>query len=241
MPQRAKSDTLDGSSLEVQHMNKLVTEFVGTFFLVLTIALAVASGSVLAPLVIGLVLAVMVYMGGPVSGGHYNPAVTLAVCLRGKIKPNEAVGYVVVQLLGAFCAAAVGYSLTLTQDAAGKDIPHVLYVLPGKDYSTIQALVAEMVFTFALALVVLNTATVKRTAGNSYFGLAIGMTVAVGAACAGHISGGAFNPAVGVGSLAFAAIKGASVSHGWLYIAGPLLGAAVAALVFKIQHGPNAE
>ena len=116
-----------------------------------------------------------------------------------------------------------------------------MIVAPAPAFSMVQALAAEIIWTFALALVVLNVATVKQTSGNSYYGVAIGMTVAAGAACAGNISGGAFNPAVGVGSLLFAAIKGVSITHAWLYIVGPFLGAAVAAVVFRIQHGTSAD
>ncbi len=222
-------------------MNKLLTEFIGTFFLVLTIALASAYGTPITPLIIGCGLMVMVYMGGHISGAHYNPAVTLAVWMRGKIKPDEAIPYMVVQLLAAFCAAAVGFYLTVTHDSTGQELGHLLIVKGAPAYSTLQALASEIIWTFALALVVLNVATAKQTSGNSYYGVAIGMTVAAGAACVGHISGGAFNPAVGVGSLLFAAIKGESITHAWLYIVGPFLGAAIAAIVFRMQHGTSAD
>jgi aquaporin Z len=212
-------------------MNRYLTEAIGTFFLVLTIALAVATGTVLAPIVIGLILSIMVYMGGHISGGHFNPAVTLAVWIRGKIKTDDAVPYMVAQLLGAFVASFVAYTLD----------GQALYVHPAEGASISTVLTAESIFTFALALVVLNVATVKQVAGNSYFGAAIGLTVAVGATCVGHISGGAFNPAVGVGSLLFALIKGASITHAWMYVVGPCMGAVVAALVFKLQHGTSAD
>ena len=222
-------------------MNKLLTEFIGTFFLVLTIALAVTFAGPITPIIIGCGLMALVYMGGPISGAHYNPAVTLAVFMRGKIKLEQAIPYVVVQLLGAFCGAAIAYHLSATHDPAGTTLGHLLIVAPAPAYTIMQALGAEILWTFALALVVLNVATVKQTAGNSYYGVAIGMTVAAGAACAGNISGGAFNPAVGVGSLLVAATKGASIAHAWLYIVGPCVGAAIAAIVFKIQHGTSAD
>ena len=222
-------------------MNKLLTEFIGTFFLVLAICLASAFAGAVTPLIIGCALMAMVYMGGHISGAHYNPAVTLAVWMRGKIRADEAVPYMVVQLVGAFCGAAVGYYLTVNHDVDGKDFGHLLLVKGAPAFSNVQALAAEMIWTFALALVVLNVATVKQTAGNSYYGVAIGLTVAAGAACAGNISGGAFNPAVGVGSLLFAAIKGANITHAWLYLVGPFLGAAVAAVVFRMQHGTRAD
>ncbi len=213
-------------------MNKLLTEFIGTFFLVLIIALAVVGPAGMGPLVIGCGLMVMVYMGGHISGAHYNPAVTLAIWIRGKIRPELALPYILVQLLGAFAAAAV----------AGPIVGHALVVKPDyTKYTTLEFLSVESLFTFALALVVLNVATVKQVAGNSYYGAAIGLTVTAGAACVGHISGGAFNPAVGVGTLLYAAMKGESITHAWLYVIGPCTGAAVAALVFKLQHGTSAD
>ena len=179
----------------------------------------------------------MVYMGGHISGAHYNPAVTLGVLLRGKIAPGEAVAYMIVQLIAAFCGAAAGYFMHASHDPKTMDLFGPVYVAPADAFTLMQALAVEVVWSFALVLVVLNVATVKKTAGNSYFGVAIGFTVAAGAACAGNISGGAFNPAVGVGTLLFAALKGKSIAHIWLYIVGPFLGAVIAAIVFKIQNG----
>lgn len=230
-------------------MNKLLTEFIGTFFLVITIALSVKQGVAYAPIVIGAMLMCMVYMGGHISGAHYNPAVTLAVWLRGKITPAAAVQYMVVQLLGAFLAAVVAWLLLTTRvvthdgvtDTTIKTVTEDWLRVAPIPHRTGYVLGAEVLFTFALCLVVLNVATVRATAGNSYYGLAIGFTVAVGAACVGAISGGAFNPAVGVGANLFAAIKGSDITHSWIYIVGPALGAVLAALVFKVQHGPDAN
>lgn len=211
-------------------MAKLLTEFVGTFFLVLTIALA--GGAPLGALAIGVALMVMVYMGGAVSGAHYNPAVTVAVFMRGKCSVADFVPYMVVQLLGAIAAAAVAYAIT------GKTFA----VAPGAGVTILSALMIEFLFTFALALVVLNVATTKAGAGNSYFGLAIGMTVFAGAVSGGAISGGAFNPAVGIGpNLVHMAFGGGSLNDVWLYVVGPVAGGALAAIVFRLQHGPAAE
>ncbi|MCI0432253.1 MAG: aquaporin family protein [Gemmatimonadetes bacterium] len=209
-------------------MNKLVTEFTGAFFLVLTIGLVVATGAALGPIAIGSALMVMVYMGGPISGAHYNPAVTLAVLLRGKIEAREAGAYVIAQVLGALAAAAIVSFLT----------GDTLEVAPAPQYSTGAALLAEVLFTFALALVVLNVATVDATAGNSYYGLAIGFTVFTGAVAVGGISGGAFNPAVAVGpQIVDAAIgDGGTIRHVWLYLVGPFTGGALAAIAFRFQH-----
>jgi len=213
-------------------MKNYLTEFIGTFFLVLTIGLVVLSGSSMAPFAIGAALMVMVYMGGPISGAHYNPAVTLAVLMRGKIGMGEAVPYWVSQVLGAFAASAVVYIVTGRTFAPA----------PAGGSTGFQALLVEFFYTFALALVVLNVATVKRTAGNHYYGLAIGFTVAAGVAAGGSVSGGAFNPAVGVGPILMSAMAGGGgLSNLWLYLVGPLAGGAAAATVFNLQHGGTAD
>jgi aquaporin Z len=208
-------------------MKNYLTEVIGTFFLVLTIGLTAIGGVAMAPLAIGSALMVMVYMGGHISGGHYNPAVSLAVMMRGKLDSKELLPYWVSQVVGAFLAAAVVYAISGQTFAPA----------PGADATTMGALLIEFLFTFALCLVVLNTATASGTEGNSFYGLAIGFTVMVGAFSGGGISGGAFNPAVGIGPIVMNAIAGGgSFSDLWLYLVGPLLGGAVAAMVFKIQN-----
>ena len=210
---------------------KLLTEFVGTFFLVLTIGLTVLGGSTFAPLAIGAVLMVMVYMGGHISGGHYNPAVTLGVWMRGGHISRAAVGpYMASQTLGAFVAALAVYGV----------MGQTLEVVPAAETNLLSFLLLELLFTFALVLVVLNTATAEATAGNSYYGLAIGFTVLVGAFAAGPISGGAFNPAVALGPILVDAIfgTGASLAGLWGYLAATFAGGALAALVFRVQHAP---
>lgn len=211
-------------------MRKYVTEFIGTFFLVLTIGLMVAAESPLAPLAIGSALMVMVYMGGHVSGAHYNPAVSLAVLLRGKMTSvGEFVGYLLSQLAGAIAASLVAWILTGRTFAPA----------PAPAASLGAALLVEFLFTFALALVVLNVAASARTEGNSFYGLAIGFTVAAGAFAGGAISGGAFNPAVGTGPiLVHALVSGGSLANLWLYLVGPFLGGACAAVVFGLQERP---
>jgi aquaporin Z len=203
-------------------MKKYVTELIGTFFLVLVIGL---SGN---PLAIGSILMVMVYMGGHISGAHYNPAVTLALLMRRKISVNEAIVYMAFQIVGALLAAYAVYVLTKTTFAPA----------PGADVTQIDALLIEVLFTFALASVVLNVATTKASAGNSYFGLAIGFTVMAGATAGGPISGGAFNPAVGLGACLIDTLIGGndSLSHVWLYLVGPLAGSALAAVVFGFTN-----
>ena len=208
-------------------MKRYLTELIGTFFLVLTIGLTVVGASQFAPLAIGSVLMVMVYMGGHISGGHYNPAVTLAVALRGKMQQRDVAPYMVVQVLGALLAAGAVFAILGDSFAP----------TPGPEASLGAALLVEFLFTFALALVVLNATTVDETEGNSYFGLAIGFTVAVGAFAAGPISGGAFNPAVSIGSTIVDTLNGSgSYSVAWIYLASPFAGGALAALVSAIQH-----
>ena len=208
-------------------MKKYVTEFIGTFFLVLTIGCTVLAGQagVIPPLAIGAALMVMIFAGGHISGAHYNPAVTLAVFLRGKCDAKEVFPYWVSQLLGAAAAAAAATFLT------GKcgDAPAIADVP--------RAFLAEFLFTFALAYVVLNAATAKANAGNSFYGLAIGMTVMTGAFAVGHISGGAFNPAVAVG---VAIMKLTAPAGIWLHIIADLLGAAAAAMVFRALNKEDA-
>lgn len=203
-------------------MNKYLTELIGTFFLVLTVGCTVLGGApgVIAPLAIGSALAVMVFAGGHISGGHYNPAVTLAVYLRGRCPAKDVVAYWVSQAAGAALAA-----LAAKYIIGHGGIPGRIPVGP--------SFVAEFLFTFALCYVVLNVATAKGTSGNSFYGLAIGFTVMVGAFSVGHISGGAFNPAVALG----AAVMGlASWSMLWLFLAANLLGGAAAAAVFRFAN-----
>ena len=161
-------------------MDKYVAELIGTFFLVLTIGCTVIGHGAgpLAPLAIGSALMVMIFAGGHISGGHFNPAVTIA-----PLHP-----------------------------------------------ATVPALVAEFLFTFALVYVVLNVATAKDTSGNSFYGLAIGFTVLVGAFSVGNISGGAFNPAV---AAAISVMGLSSWPNIWIYLLADFAGGAVAAAAFK--------
>jgi aquaporin Z len=200
---------------------KYAVELIGTFFLVFTVGTAVASGSALAPLAIGSCLMVMVYAGGHVSGGHYNPAVTMAALVRGRIAPIEAVGYWITQVIAAFIAALIVRGIVNTRAVA---------TLHLSGHALVAAIVVELLFTFALAWVVLNVATSKDHPNNSFYGLAIGFTVAVGAVAVGGISGGAFNPAVAIGG---AAMGYFALSTIWIYLVVELLAGAVAGVVFR--------
>jgi aquaporin Z len=204
-------------------MNKYLVELVGTFFLVLTIGCTVVGNGAgaLAPLAIGSALMVMVFAGGHISGGHYNPAVTLGVWLRGKCEAKDVAPYVISQLIGSVLAAlAVKYLKTGAAVA-----PMTLNTMP--------ALLAEFLFTFALVFVVLNTATAKGTAGNSFYGLAIGFTVMSGAFAVGNISGGAFNPAVAVGISTMGLAPWPSI---WIYWLAEFVAGAAAAFLFRVVN-----
>lgn len=207
---------------------KYVYEAIGTFFLVLVIGMCVigpnAAPPGFAPLAIGSVLAVMIFAGGHVSGGHYNPAVSLGIAIRGKMTWAEMGIYWVAQLVGAAVAAfIVLYVKGSAAEIAKVDVS--IKLLP--------ALLAEFLFTFALVFVVLNVATAKGTSGNSYFGWAIGFTVLAGAYAMGAVSGGAFNPAVALGITVMNISPWANI---WVFVIAELLGGAVAAYVFKAAH-----
>jgi len=207
-------------------MNKYAAEFIGTFFLVLTVGCTViGNGAVaFAPLAIGSALMVMIFAGGHISGGHFNPAVTLGVWLRGKCEANDVVPFMISQIMGAVLAA---FAVKLLKGGAA--------VTP-LQAATLPALLAEFLFTFALVYVVLNTATAKGTSGNSFYGLAIGFTVLVGAFSVGNISGGAFNPAVAVG-ISFMGMS--PWPNIWIYLVADFVGGAVAAGIFKAVNSTD--
>jgi len=209
------------SSLFVENtMNKYIVELIGTFFLVFTIGCAVIGSGAgpLAPIAIGAALMVMIFAGGHISGGHYNPAVTLGVWIRGKCDTKDVVPYMAFQVVGAALAAAAVKFLK-----AGA-------VIPTSKPPVLASLLAEFLFTFALVYVVLNVATAKGTVGNSFYGLAIGMTVMTGAFAVGNISGGAFNPAVAVGITLMGLSAWSSI---WIFLVANFAGGAVAAFTFK--------
>jgi aquaporin Z len=209
-------------------MKKYFAELIGTFFLVLTIGCTVVGHGAgpFAPLAIGSALMVMIFAGGHISGGHFNPAVTLGVWLRGKCETKDVVPYMIFQVMGAVLAALVvkyfkvGAAVAPLQPA------------------TVPALLAEFLFTFALVYVVLNVATAKGTSGNSFYGLAIGFTVLVGAFSVGSISGGAFNPAVAVGISVLGLSSWANI---WIYLVADFAGGAVAAGAFKALNSAERE
>lgn len=205
-------------------LKKYLIEFIGTFFLVFVIAM---SGN---PLAIAAVLIAMVYMGAHVSGAHYNPAVTLAILIRKKIEAKEAFIYMAFQIIGGLLASLVAAFLTGINFAPA----------PGALSTVSQAVLVELLFTFALASVVLHVATVKATSGNDYYGLAIGLTVLAAAFAGGPISGGAYNPAVAIGPIIADAIAGGHAAGNLIiYLIGPFAGAALAAAFFNFINNKD--
>lgn len=201
-------------------MSKYIVEFIGTFFLVLVVGLTVIEpgAGALAPLAIGCTLMIMVYAGGHISGGHYNPAVTLAVWIRGKCDTKDVAPYMITQIAAGVVAASV-----VNFFKAGA------VVVPSSP-DTVKALINEFLFTFALCYVVLNVATSSKNSGNSYYGLAIGFTIVIGAFAGGAISGGAYNPAVAVGITTMGL---SAVSNIWIFLAANFAAAVVAAMAYK--------
>jgi aquaporin Z len=198
-------------------MGKYITEFIGTFFLVLVMAL---TGNAAA---IGVVLMVMVFAGGHISGAHYNPAVTLAVLMRGKVSSQDAIVYMIVQIIAAAIAAFVARWYVGDMGVATLEL----------DGRVLKAFISELLGTFALAYVVLNVATSKGTTGNSFYGLAIGFTVFAMASTFGSVSGGAFNPAVALGATI---IKAFAWKNIWIYLVACFGGGLLAALVFNFVN-----
>ncbi len=204
-------------------MKNYLVECIGTFFLVFVIGLCVLDPGVgaMAPLAIGTILMVMVYAGGYISGGHYNPAVTLGVWMRGKCKTKDVPFYMIAQIIGAIVASLLVVRLK-------GNVPVVATTATG-----LRIFVCELIFTFALVYVVLTTATSAKTAGNSYYGLAIGFTLMAAAYSIGSISGCAINPAVAIG---ITIMKLSAISKLGVLIAANLCGGAIAAVIFKMVN-----
>lgn len=207
---------------------KLLTEFVGSFLFMFVISLTPSSGSPVGAVAIGLALTAMVYMGGHLSGAHYNPAVSLALLLRKKMPSSDLLPYWGAQIAGGILAFTVGRYAT----------NQTIILAPSPNVEVGRALVVETIFTMMLALTVLNVATHRRTAGTWFYGLAIGFVIVAAATVGGPISGGAFNPAVAIGAITTDALMNAgSWQNLWIYLVGPFLGAFLASVVFALQEG----
>ena len=200
---------------------KLTTEFIGTFFLSLTICTAAVYGSAgeYAPFGIASTLMVMIYAGGHISGAHYNPAVTVSIYLRGACEKDEVLPYIASQVIGAISAALIVENL-LFPDALSPVTAEL-----GTD-----AVVAELLFTFALAYVILNVATTESTSGNGYYGAAIALVVFAGAITVGSISLASFNPAV---TSALIVSGKLGLADSWMHFVPQFIGAVLATYVYK--------
>jgi aquaporin Z len=203
---------------------KLTTEFIGTFFLSLTICTAAVYGSAgdYAPFGIAATLMVMIYAGGHISGAHYNPAVTVSIYLRGACDKDEVLPYIASQVIAAVSAALVVENL-LFSDALSPVTADL-----GTD-----AVVAELLFTFALAYVILNVATTESTSGNGYYGAAIALVVLAGAITVGNISLASFNPAV---TSALIVSGKLAIADSWMHFVPQFVGAVMATYVYKFTQ-----
>tara|TARA_B100001173_G_scaffold115848_1_gene100448 strand:- start:1022 stop:1636 length:615 start_codon:yes stop_codon:yes gene_type:complete len=199
-------------------MKKYLTEFIGTFFLVLIIGLSKN------PLAIGFGLTILVYMGAHISGAHYNPAVSLAMLMRKEININDFIKYISSQVLGASLAAYV-ISIMMSNMIVQPDLQEPVAVI----------LIAELLFTYLLVFVILNVATHPNLEGNSFYGFAIGLTVMTGAYCVGPLTGGVFNPAVSIGPSLIDLITGNGISQHflWYYLTAPVVGSVLAVIHFN--------
>lgn len=196
-------------------MKKLVMEFLGTFFLAAIVAF---TGH---PLAIGMLLMAMVYCGGHISGAHYNPAVTLAIYLRGLMSAQQAALYMLAQTIGAACAAFFFNYITASTFAASSHFASI-----GLE----KAFLVELIFTSVLCLTVLVVATTQAVPHNSIFGLAIG-----GALLCIAFVGGIYNPAIALGSAIaeYPHTMVVDIKALLVYIAGPLCSAFLASSLFR--------
>jgi len=204
-------------------MAKYIIEFIGTFFLVLTIAL---TGN---PMAIGGILIGLIYMGYSVSGAQYNPATTIAVWMQKKITSKEASLYILSQVMGAAAASLFFHMLYGNT--------RVFFLSPDIRINLLKPLLIETLFTFIMILVILYTAVAKKNTGNQYYGLAIGFTVMGLIYTGSYISGGAYNPAIGVVPILMETVMGVCecnpINHSWIYLVGPLAGSVLASLLFR--------
>ena len=203
---------------------KYAVEAIGSFFLTFVVVVSVLSHSTFTPLAAGAALMVMIYAGGHISGGHYNPAVTMGALVRGRIGPVEAVGYWIAQVAGGVIAGWIARAVVN---------PPAVATLALTGHAAPAAAVAELVGTFALAYVMLNVATSKDQPGNGFFGLAIGFTVAAGAFAVGGISGGVFNPQVALGGATGGVFAWSTI---WIYIVVQLGAGIIAGLAFLLLN-----
>lgn len=204
---------------------KVLMELIGTCVIVMTVQLCGATTSLTAPAAIGLTVTFLVYAGFPVSGGHYNPALSLAAFLRGTLQLQSMLLYWLFQLGGAFCGALLGALISGNRALPAR----------GPDYYLVQAFFAELVFTALIAFVLVACTSTSKAEGNSYYGVAIGLVFLVGTSTCAPISGAVFNPAA---AIALSIVHGLSkIAYVIWILVAELLGGVVGALLFYLVDG----
>lgn len=209
---------------------KYVVEFIGTFFLVMAICMTVStSTALLSALAAGLMLIAITYSGFKISGGHFNPAISVASYLRGKLDAGDLLPYIIAQFLGGLLASMLaGFLLTSMEMPA----PETL------ELEAAPSIIAELLGTILLVYVFLNVTTAKKTHGNEFYGLAVGATFIACTCSFGIVSGGAFNPAIALGLVMGDCTSWSSL---WIFLVGNFVGGALAAFISQYVNGPNAE
>lgn len=208
-------------------LRKLITEFAGTFFLVLTVGIVAATlQGYPGAMIICIVLSVLIFAGAGISGAHYNPAVTLACLLNKRLGRGAAAGYIIAQCTGAIAAAFV------VAFFIGNKLPVAASALPGNT----KALLAELSGTFILIYVGLNASTAKGRKGNMFYGLSVGLTVLVMIYAIGAISGSILNPALAIG---MSIMKFTSFTDIWIYMIGCFSAGILGAIVYRLIHANN--
>jgi aquaporin Z len=217
-------------------MRRAVAEFIGTFTLIFIGAGSIVVGNVIhdpsligIALAHGLAIAIMVSALGHISGGHFNPAVTFGFLITKRIKPSLGVTYWAAQLAGATLGALLLKWLLPTEaiDAVKLGVPAV-----GNGIGAGSAFGIEAILTFLLVLVIFATAVDPRGTFKSIAGLAIGLTITIDILMGGPFTGAAMNPARAFGPQ----LVGGHWDSGWVWYAGPLLGATVAALLYEYLY-----
>lgn len=203
------------------YLKRFMAEFIGTFFLVLIACMTIAERSDLAPLAIGFTLMIMVFTGGHISGGHFNPAVTLGVWFSHGIRGYQVILYILAQFSAAVVAAGV----------TGWLLPEGYRARPLVFSSWSQVMLAELFGAFTLVYTVLNVTVARVKANNGFYGLAIGLTVTAVTYALGGISGGIFNPALAVGMYIMGIVSKLQILT---YFSGNIAGAVLASFIFNI-------
>ncbi|MDZ4747966.1 MAG: aquaporin [Saprospiraceae bacterium] len=208
---------------------KYVVEFFGTFFLVMTLCMLNAGDhSQFGPMAAGVMLIAMMYGGYHISGGHFNPAVSVATYLRGKLNSGDLLPYIVAQFLGGTLASMLaGFLLSAT----GAPVPSP------KELEIVPALIAELLGTLLFVYVFLNLTTIKKTAGNAFYGIAIGFTFMAILYTFTDVSGGAFNPAVALGITMANLTSWETI---WIFPVANFVGGILAAFLSQYVNGPEA-